>query len=252
MNPALRSVGRGLRLVALAYPVTVAALLTPVLMTLAIIPEAASDFLRQNWWVGALYGWALFGALVVAFCGMVIGWAGKTQCLRTPTALRMARIRGRLAVVFEGCGLFGQIGNVGMFTATSVNWVPLSPWIVLGTTIVSVILHVAGRVMFLGHLRSLAHHLADRELKRLCSRSLFLFVAPGLAGAVWFCLLVLFLTDPSLSSMWSGWLSAILHWSMTGLVTVLILAGAWVYARLLQKTAKRLLNLPSDFSEDDA
>ncbi len=95
-------------------------------------------------------------ALLVAFVGLVIGFAGRCQCLACPEEFPRARAAVRLAVLLESCGWLHWFSSVAFCGMVGSGLVTL-PWWVAGIGFaVSGVLVLGG----LGFFVRFCHHLA--------------------------------------------------------------------------------------------
>lgn len=175
---------------------------------------------------------AFWSAIAAGVGGVVVGIIGRVRCLATPPDFPAVRGRAIAAVVLEGSGWLSSFVGVAIVFAMGYKLLPSEPLVPVIGLIISAVLLLCGRILFLRFLRVLSRVVEDKSAGRLARLSLILFLtdwAVGLVGlgvsATGSVLRIYELTTPVVTVLW-------IAAGMSGL------AGLILYDRLLGRLAR--------------
>lgn len=136
---------------------------------------------REMRWV---YITIFIAAILAGVAGVVVGFIGRIRCLKVPTEFPAVRGRAIVAVVLESSGWGSLFVGVGVAIAMGFRLLPDAPWVPGIGMILSGVMLLSGRIMFLRFLRVLGQVVEDRVSTRRARHSLALFLADWAVGVI--------------------------------------------------------------------
>lgn len=180
MTDAFHSVARGLRVAHAGFLLTCGGAVSAVILAW-LVGEMGwrDDPVRVTLWV------AFWLNVAIGVGGVVTGIVGRVKCLNAPPEYPAVRGRAIAAVMLEGSGWLSGFAGIGLTIATGYKLLPQEPvtFIVLIVGgVLSGLMLLGGRVMFLRFLRVLARVVEDKTTARRARLSLALFIAVWAVG----------------------------------------------------------------------
>jgi len=240
MDSPFHHVARGLRIAHIGYLITCWAATSAAGIAWALSTTYYGN--RELYWPLIISFWT---TVAVAVAGVVVGIVGRVRCLRVPAEFPAVRGRVIAAVVLEASGWGSLLVGVGVFFAMIYRVLPRAEWVPAIGMILSGLMLLCGRILFLRFLRVLAREVEDKSTDRRSRLSLALFLtdwAVGLVGvgvAAGGSMLRLYeLTTPVVTVLW-------IAAGMSGLY------GLILYDRLLGGLARSVQAFADASTEED-
>ncbi len=184
--PALLRVSRGLALVHWGFRLIAGAVIS--LVAVFAVTGLIEPFNHGICFVCSVLMLTFVIPIPIAI-GILVGVIGRPFCLRTPPELRIARVRIRLSVILEGCGLMMALMNGALaFTVAYVNNVLPYSEVVMAVFAFSIVLFIAGRVFFLTYTVALAKVVDMKLVTRPSGAAILVIVAGSTVFGTALCL----------------------------------------------------------------
>jgi hypothetical protein len=117
-----------------------------------------------------------FATLATVVAGLIVGFVGRVRCLKVPEEYTVVRGRALAAVVLEVSGWLSLLVGIGVMAAMGFRWLPSLPWIPGIGMILSGVMVLCGRILFLRFLWALARAVEDGPSGDRARSSLALFL----------------------------------------------------------------------------
>ncbi len=175
MNAAFLAVARGLRLTNIGYLLACWASAAAFGMFWIIDRMISNYYFSSQEWRWVFIG-IFIATHVTIVAGVIVGFVGRVRCLRTPTEFTAVRGRALAAIVLEGSGWGSLLVGIGVMFAMGFGWLPRAEWVPGVGMIVSALMVLCGRILFLRFLRVLGRVVEDKASDRRARFSLNLFL----------------------------------------------------------------------------